>query len=117
AYTRHCKIFHNTIYDPESPRGRLVRVFAENSGLAVMNNLLIGPGISNQSGEPLSLETNVVVRRLDLLDPATGNLRLRESAKAAIDCAPPLADVVADIDSIPRGDRPDAGAHEFQPTK
>ena len=114
VYTRDCKILHNTIYDPETPRGRLIRILADNPGLAVMNNLLIGPAISNQSGTPLALDTNVVVRKLELLNPATGNLRLTRFATAAIDRAAPLPEANADIDGSPRANKPDAGAHEFQ---
>ena len=114
VHTRECKILHNTIYDPESRRGRLIRVLLDNAGLAVMNNLLIGPGISNQSGAPLALDTNVVTQKLELLDPATGNLRLTPSATEAIDRAVPSSEVKADIDGNSRGNQPDAGAHEFQ---
>ncbi len=113
AYTRDCKIFHNTIYDKESALGRLIRVYSENAGLSVMNNLLIGPPISNQSGAPLALATNVVVRKLELLDPSTGNLRLTRPASEAIDRVGLLPGVREDIDRGLRNSSPNAGAHEF----
>jgi hypothetical protein len=115
AYTRDCKILHNTIYDPESRRGRLIRVFMENPGLSVINNLVVGPPISNQSGGPLALDNNVVTRKLDVVDSATGNLRLKSSAAEALDRAVPVPKVETDIDNHPRGKHPDAGAHELQP--
>jgi hypothetical protein len=113
VYTRDCRILHNTIYDPETHRGRLIRVLNENPGLAVMNNLLIGPAISNQTGAPLDLDTNAVIRKLDLVDPSTGNLRLTRSAANAVKPVERLPGAEADIDNRTRGDHPHPGAHEF----
>ncbi|MES2466432.1 MAG: right-handed parallel beta-helix repeat-containing protein [Verrucomicrobiota bacterium] len=113
AYTRDCKILHNTIYDPESSRGRLIRVFSDNAGLSVMNNLVIGPPLSNQSGAPLALHTNVVVPKLELLDPLTGNLHLTRLSSEAIGHVGPVPEVEEDIDRVPRGSRPNAGAHDW----
>ena len=114
VYTRNCKIVHNTIYDPDSRRGRLIRVLNENPGLIVKNNLLIGPAISNETGAPLELETNIVRRKLDVVDAAHGNLRLTGSASVdAVGTAEPLPEVETDIDGKVRGKHPRAGAQEF----
>ena len=42
-YTRDCTIAHNTVHDPTSRLGRLIRVVHDNDGLWVVNNLLSGP--------------------------------------------------------------------------
>jgi hypothetical protein len=115
AQTRDCRIVHNTIYDPESRRGRLIRAFAGNEGLAIVNNLVVGPPISNQTGAPLALESNVITRRLAVTDPDFGNLRLTSAATEAIDRVAPHPDGKEDIDRRARGDKPDAGAHELSP--
>ena len=39
-YTRDCAILHNTVHDPESRLGRLIRLVHDNDGLRVVNNLL-----------------------------------------------------------------------------
>ena len=42
-YTRDCAILHNTIHDPRSRLGRLIRLVHDNDGLRVVSNLLDGP--------------------------------------------------------------------------
>ncbi len=61
------------------------------------------------------LDTNVVVQKLDLLQPSTGNLRLTRQASEAIGHVGPVPGVGEDIDRFPRSSRPNAGAHQFQP--
>jgi nitrous oxidase accessory protein NosD len=129
-YTRECRILHNTIHDPGSRLGRLIRLVHENDALLVAGNLLSGPppgvpatrgtsvvgfGVRNESGSRITLRDN---REGDLapffVDPAAGDLRLARPAGAAVDAARPLPDVPDDIDGRPRGPRPDIGAHEWQ---
>ena len=43
-FTRDCAILHNTVHDPDSRLGRLIRLVHDNDGLRVENNLLSGPG-------------------------------------------------------------------------
>ena len=43
-FTRDCAILHNTVHEPQSRFGRLIRVVHDNGGLRVENNLLSGPG-------------------------------------------------------------------------
>ena len=86
-FTRDCAILHNTVHDPDSRHGRLIRLVHDNDGLRV--------------------ETAAFVAADE------GNLRLTAAATAAIDRAEPLAEVPADIDRTPRDAHPDLGAHEF----
>jgi len=115
-YTKDCRILHNTIHDPTSRLGRLIRLVHDNDGLLVANNILSGPPLRNESASRISVRSNL---QKDLTEAfanaALGNLRLTARAKDAIDAGVPLPDVTEDIDRRPRGPRPDIGAHEFQP--
>lgn len=113
-YTRDCRIVHNTIYDPDSRLGRLIRLVHDNDGLLVANNLISGPPIRNESGSSIRFQSNVVGDwTASLVDPGAGNLHLTSRATEAIDRATPLREVTEDINRKPRGARPDVGAHEF----
>jgi len=113
-FTRDCAILHNTVHDPNSRQGRLIRLVHDNDGLRVQNNLLSGPGPLIETESRFTLRNNVS-RDLSASFVAAdeGNLRLTAAATAAIDRAEPLAEVTADIDGTPRGAHPDLGAHEF----
>jgi parallel beta-helix repeat protein len=114
-YTRDCKILNNTVYDPESKLGRLVRLVHDNDGLVVANNLVCGPPIKIESPSNILLRNNLQKDlTADLVDPASGNLRLTARAVEAIDKATPRPDVADDIDRKPRGPQPDIGAHELR---
>jgi hypothetical protein len=115
-YTRDCLIAHNTIHDPTNKLGRLIRLVHENEGLRVINNLLSGLPIRNESASEMLLLNNLVVPDYSVafVDALRGNLRLTEKAVEAIDKAIPLAEVGDDIDGKPRGSKPDIGAHEFR---
>ncbi len=113
-YTRDCAILHNTVHDPASRLGRLIRLVHENDGLRVVNNLLSGPPPRIESGSKIDLRNNVSGDFTAVfVAPAEGNLRLTAAASAAIDKAIPLPEVTTDIDRHPRGAAPDVGAHEF----
>jgi hypothetical protein len=113
-YTKECKILHNTIHDPQSRLGRLIRLVHENDGLLVANNLVSGPAIRTESDSRITLRGNLIKdMTAALADPAAGNLRLTPRAVEAIDRAEPLADVTTDIDRRPRGPKPDIGADEL----
>ena len=60
CYTRDCRILGNTIHEPESRRQRLIWVQKSNAGLAVKNNLLIGPPIQISSDSEIQQRGNVV---------------------------------------------------------
>lgn len=115
-YTRDCLIAHNTIHDPTNKLGRLIRLVHDNEGLRVVNNLLSGPPIKNESPSKILLLNNLVVPDYSFafVDAKSGNLHLTAKAVEAIDKAVPLPEVTSDIDGKPRGQKPDIGAHEFR---
>jgi hypothetical protein len=114
TFTQDCQVVHNTIYDPTSPMRRLLRFVFANDGLLVANNLIAGPGTSNESDSNIEFRGNLMVDDFSgLVDPAQGDLHLTVQARAAIGKAPALAEVATDIDGDPRDARPDIGADEF----
>ena len=115
-YTRDCKILNNTVYDPQSRLGRLIRVVHDNDGLVVANNLICGPRIRNESESKITFTQNLEkdISRF-LVAPLEGDLRLTAGATDAIDQAIPLPDVTEDLERKPRGNKPDIGAYEFNP--
>jgi hypothetical protein len=114
-FTRDCAILHNTVHDPGSRLGRLIRLVHANDGLRVLNNLLSGPPPRIESESAIALRGNASGDfTASFVAPAEGNLRLTAAASAAIDRAAPLPDVTTDIDRKPRGAAPDLGAHEFR---
>ena len=58
-YTRDCAILHNTVHDPRSRLGRLIRLVHDNDGLRVVNNLLSGPPPRNESGSEITMRGNL----------------------------------------------------------
>jgi hypothetical protein len=115
-YTRDCKILNNTVYDPESTLGRLIRLVHDNEGLVVANNLVCGPPIRIESQSKIVFRNNVEkVLSSGLVDPAHGNLRLTDRAVEVIDRASSMPEVREDIDRSPRGRKPDIGAYEYRP--
>jgi len=114
-YTRDCKIYNNSVSDPDSSLRRLIRVVHDNDGLQVANNIFSGPGIVVELVEgEIDLRNNIVKDVSEyFLDPARGNLHLTRKAVEAIDRAEPLAEITEDIDGRPRGRRPDMGADEL----
>ncbi|MGB2808516.1 MAG: right-handed parallel beta-helix repeat-containing protein [Sedimentisphaerales bacterium] len=116
VYTRDCKILNNTIYEPDSRLGRLIRIVFDNDGLLVANNLLSGPKIRNESDSKIRFVSNL---EKDLtaafVNPSQGNLHLTIRATEAINRAEQLSDVTGDIDGETREDKPDIGADEFTP--
>jgi lysophospholipase L1-like esterase len=114
-FTRDCAILHNTVHDPSSRLGRLIRLVHDNDGLRVMNNLLSGPPPRIESESRVTLRGNVNgAFPTAFVAPEEGNLRLTAGAAAAIDRAVPVPDVTTDIDRNPRGPAPDVGAHELR---
>jgi hypothetical protein len=112
-YTRDCKILHNTIHDPASRLGRLIRIVHDADGLLVAGNLLSGPPVRNESSSRITLRDNREGEFTTLFaDPAAGNLRLTRPTPEIVDAAPPRPEVPDDIDGRPWGPNPDIGAHE-----
>ena len=116
-HTRGCAILNNTVQDPSSRQGRLIRIVHDNDGLEVANNLLSGPPPRIESASKLSLRNNLSGGDLTgvFVSAGEGNLRLTAAATMAIDRGLPLPRVTTDIDRRPRGAAPDLGAHEFEP--
>jgi hypothetical protein len=116
-HTRGCAILNNTVQDPSSRQGRLIRIVHDNDGLEVANNLLSGPPPRIESASKLMLRNNLSGGDLTgvFVSAGEGNLRLTAAATMAIDRALPLPRVTSDIDRRPRGAAPDLGAHEFEP--
>lgn len=115
-YTRDCKIVNNTVYDPNSRLGRLIRIVHDADGLLVANNLLCGPRIRNESTSPIDFRANVE-RDLGafLVSPERGDLHLKAAPPEVAGKGIPLPEVTEDIDRKPRGRTPDIGAHQFTP--
>lgn len=114
-YTKDCRIVNNTVYDPESELGRLIRLVHRCDGMVVANNLVCGPPIRIESPSAIVTRNNLERRQFTALaDPAHGNLRLTARATEAIDHAVPLPEVTDDIDRKRRGAKPDIGANAFR---
>jgi len=113
-YTQDCRVLNNTIYEPDSHLGRLIRLVHDNDALVVADNLLNGPDIRNESSSQIAFVSNLAKDLTAvLLDPARGDLHIAGGAADVIDKAKSLSDVTTDIDGQPRDSRPDIGADEF----
>ncbi len=114
VYTQDCKILNNTIHEPDSRLGRLIRIVFDNEGLLVANNLLSGPKIRIESDSNIRFINNIVKDLTDVLvNPTHGNLHLTAQAADVIDKANPFDDVTGDIDGQERRTKPDIGADEL----
>lgn len=114
VYTKDCKVFNNTIHDPDSRMGRLIRMVFTNDDLFIANNLLGGPRMSNESKSEITFNNNLIKDLTDsFADPAHGNLHLTSGAIDAIDKGIALPEVVEDIDGEQRDTKIDIGADEF----
>jgi lysophospholipase L1-like esterase len=106
-YTRDCAFFHNTIHDPASRLGRLIRLVHDNDGLRVINNLLSGPPLRIESDSQISMRSNPSGDfTAAFMAPGEGNLRLKAEALDVMDKAVPLPEVTTDIDRKPADRRP-----------
>lgn len=116
-HTRDCKLLHNTVHDPDSRNGRLLRVVHANDGLVVANNLFSGPRIVVEQLEgSIDVKDNLVRPVSDyFVNPELGDLHLTTKAVDAIDAVAARAEVPEDIDGQPRGERVEFGADEYQP--
>jgi len=117
-YTRDCKIVHNTIHDPQSRLGRLIRLVHDNDGLVVANNLLSGPPIRNESASRITLTRNWTMPWASFFaDAAQGDLHLTPAAKDVIGKADPAFSVPDDIDGRRRNAPADIGADQAAATQ
>jgi hypothetical protein len=111
---KDCRLFHNTIHDPQNRLSRLIRTVFTNDGLVIANNLLSGPGMRNESDSNIKLTNNLIKDMPGIFaDPNHGNLHLMRTAEEAIDKAAALPEVNEDIDAQRRDAKPDIGADEL----
>ncbi|MBA7649550.1 hypothetical protein ES703_57347 [subsurface metagenome] len=116
VYTQDCKVLNNTIHEPASRLGRLIRLVYDNDGLLIANNLLSGPKIRNESDSKIKTINNLEKdATAAFVNPSQGNLHLTPRAADAINKAKLLSEVTDDIDREPRGAKPDIGADELTP--
>ena len=114
VYTRDCKVLNNTIHDPNSRLGRLIRTVFTNDGLIIANNLLSGPRIRNESKSEITFSNNLIRDFTNFfINPECGDLHLTEAAIEAVDKGIPLAEIKEDFDGDLRGVMPDIGADEL----
>ena len=115
VYTKDCKVLNNTIHDPTSRLGRLIRTVFTNDGLIITNNLLSGPRIRNESNSDITFSNNLIKDFTDIfIDPANGNLHLKKAVIEIVDKGIPLPEVHKDFDGDLRGKKPDIGADEVK---
>jgi len=113
-YTKDCKIVNNTIHDPDSRLGRLIRIVHDSDGLLVANNIISGPKIRNESESKIASINNLERDLTDhFVDPEKGNLHLKDRVDDVIGKGKPLSDVIEDIDRKVRPQNPSIGAHEI----
>jgi len=114
-HTRDCKVLYNTVHDPDSRNGRLLRVVHANDGLVVANNIFSGPRIVAEHYEGrIDVRDNLIRPVGDyFVDAAKGNLHLTAKSADAIDKATADGDIQNDIDGQPRRTKPDLGADEL----
>ncbi|MBN1507315.1 MAG: hypothetical protein JW955_10740 [Sedimentisphaerales bacterium] len=75
------QLFRAAIPDTMSRMTRLIRTVFTNDGLLVANNLLSGPGLSNESDRKIEITGNLIEDLTPaLVDPMHGNLHLTEAA-------------------------------------
>jgi hypothetical protein len=113
-FTRDCRIVHNTVYEPNSRFGRLIRLVHDNDGLLVANNLLGDKPVLVETQSRVEMRGNVVRGLAGLcVDVRDGDLHLKAGATGVIDAAEPVEGVSDDIDGGRRDGKPDVGADEF----
>lgn len=115
-YTRDCRIVHNTVYEPGSRFGRLIRLVHDNDGLLVANNLLGDKPTLVETGSRVEVRGNLVRDVASLcMDVGAGDLHLKSDATGVIDAGEPVEGVADDVDGERRDGKPDVGADEFRP--
>ena len=115
VHTRDCRVLHNTIFDPTSRLGRLIRLVRDNDGLLVATNLLGDKPVLVEAESRIEMRGNVHrdLARL-CVDAARGDLRLRESTPGVTNVLEAIEGVRDDLQGDPRDARPDVGADELR---
>jgi hypothetical protein len=115
------KILHNTIvthdlYQPGSSAVAIEVRFTSSAGTEVSRNLMDATLLPRDGAAPLATDNSTSAQPSWFIDEASGNLRLRSSATAAMDQVTVHAAVGDDFDGNPRPLAPgetDLGAAEF----
>lgn len=113
-YTHNCQLINNTIYDPTNRMNRLIRIVHANRGLMVSNNLLSGPGMSNETDDEVQFMNNMIGNYTKyFVNPNQGNLHLLSNWSELVDSGVSLPSLTDDIDRQPRDHAVDIGADEW----
>jgi len=114
-YTADCLIAHNTIHDPTSRLKRLIRVVHDNTGLAVVNNLLSGPPMRIETESRLHIEGNVTRDVGEwFADLSKGDLHLKGECPDVVDQAELFEQVPEDFDRQSRRPKTDVGTDQWR---
>lgn len=115
VHARDCQVLHNTIFDPTSRLGRLIRLVRDNDGLLVANNLLGDKPVLVEAESRIERRGNLHRDLAGLcVDAARGDLRLRERIPGVTDVAEPIEAVRDDLQGERRDATPDVGADEVR---
>jgi hypothetical protein len=107
-------VAHNTIILSGTYHAAIEYRFPQTAGARILNNLTDGR-IVRRDDAPTADAVNVTLAAPSFfVDLAAGDLRLRNSALAAIDKSATVSEVKDDWSGQPRNGRPDAGAHEWR---
>ncbi len=112
-YTEDCVIAHNTIHDPGSRLKRLIRIVHDNSGLAVVNNLLSGPPMRLESESDVHIKGNLTSDGSAwFVDVSRGDLNLKGRWPEAVGRVRTFGPVPEDMDRERRRPQTDVGADQ-----
>ena len=107
------QVLHNTILASRTYPSLIEYRFAGTLGAVIANNLLDGTVLA-RDGARATVSGNVTTASADMfVGPATGDLRLKPTASAAIDRASTLADWDWEGTPRPQGTAADVGADEY----
>jgi hypothetical protein len=117
AHTEGSRIEHNSIFDPDGRLRRGIRVVHANPGLSVRSNLIVGDGRGSllriETEERIALESNAEGAFRDFfVDPARGDLHIREAQKPTAPRAARLPGTKIDLDGDARPAETAIGADE-----
>jgi Periplasmic copper-binding protein (NosD) len=114
-YTEDCLIAHNTVHDPDSRLKRLIRIVHDNTGLAVINNLLSGPPMRMETKSEIRAEGNVA-RDVgeSFVDLADGDLHLKRESANAVGRVKATDHVPEDFDKQSRQPMTNVGADQWR---
>jgi hypothetical protein len=110
AWVDGVKVYNNTVWRHDL-RGRGIRSIEKIQHVDIANNLV--RGAMSLTGTEIARNNLSGPMEDWFIDPAAGNLRLRNAVAEVVDRGLVLPEISEDIDGRPRGQRPDIGASEF----